>query len=416
MRTSYPPIGQLPERGGAEAYAGRRRDSITTAWVVISAAFLVFLALVAGAFLAARSYYETASIPRSGTLSLEQGIVLFRDAISSTLINAHDKLELREGDELLVGQGGRAFVTLGDGGRIQLYSGSQLQLTELSRSRFHDGFTRTAIGLEKGTVRIDVPSPPTRSNRFLVSTPFGYTLLDPGNFGLEVADGRTRISSREGTATVYSKAGEAQLSTGEKVLLTKTELSGPLPEGDQLVANGDFSQGFAQWNKLDNDEPGRPVERGERMLVSDKTSGREMTALRVFRVSPSATHNETGLSQVLNKDVSDYQSLVLKADVRVDEQSLSGGGYMGYEYPVMIRVHYRDAKGNQIDWSHGFFCNNPEQRPTPNGQEVPQSQWVNYSTDLMEAEPKPAQVLSIDVLGAGHTFAGMVANVGLVGK
>ena len=416
MRISQPPAGQLPERDDAERYISNPRDAITMAWVVLTGAFIIFLVLVAGAFLVARNYYETASVPQSGTLSLEQGIVLFRDAISSTLINAHDGMELREGDELLVGQGSRASVALGSGGTIRLYAGSQLKLSELRRSRFHDGFTRISVGLEKGTARIEVGSPPTKSTQFLASTPFGYALLTPGSFGLDVGDTRSRISSRQGLASVYSKTGEAQLHSGEKVLLSKTELAGPMPEGDQLVVNGDFSQGFTRWDKLDNHEPGRPVEPGERMLVNEKTAEGDTTALRISRVSAAGTHNETGLSQTINKDVSDYLSLRLSADVRVDEQNLSGGGYMGYEYPIMIRVHYRDANGNQIDWSHGFFYMNTEQRPTPNGEEVHQGQWTVYSTDLMDAEPKPAQILSIDVLGAGHTFAGMIANVSLVGK
>ncbi len=416
MRTSYTPVGQLPGRGGRETYSGHQRDAITTAWVVLIAGFISFLVLVAGAFVAAKNFYETASVPLTSTLSLEQGIVLFRDTLSSTLMNAHDQMELREGDELLVGQGSRAFISLSDGSKIQLYSGTQLHLTEMSRSRFHNGFTHTAVGLDKGTARIQVEKPDTTTFQFLASTPFGYALLTPGSFGLQVADRQARISSRDGSATVYGKAGSAQLQTGEKVLLTKSEITGPLPEGDQLITNGDFSSGFAHWTKLDNPEPGRPVEPGKRTLSTQKIDGQDAIALSVSRVSPSGTHNETGLTQTINTDVSDYQSLQLSATIRVDEQNLSGGGYMGYEYPVMIRVHYRDANGNQIDWSHGFYYLNTDHSPTPNGQEVQQGQWVHYSTDLMQAKPKPAQVISIDVLGAGHTYSGMMANVGLVGK
>lgn len=416
MRTRHHPAEQLASDEGSESYSGRRRDAITTAWVVLFVSFAVFLALLVVAFVGAKRYYDTASLPRTATLSLEQGIVLFRDAVTSTLISAHDKLELREGDELLVGQGARASISLIDGSRIQLYSGSQLKLTELRRSRFHDGFTRIAVGLEKGTARFEVYAPPTEENLFLAATPYGYALLTKGNFGLEVAENRTRVSSREGSAAVYGKSGVAELQAGEKVLLTKTELTGPLPAGDQLVANGDFSQGFARWDKLQQDEPGRPVEAGQRSLVTEKIGDRETIALRLSRVSRMATHGEIGLTQVINKDVSDYQSLRLLADVRVDEQSLSGGGYMGYEYPIMIRVRYRDAAGAQIDWSHGFFFKNPENRPIPNGEWVPQAQWVAYNGDLLEVKPKPAHLISVEVLAAGHSFDGMIANVGLVGK
>lgn len=386
------------------------------AWVVLWTAFAIFWALVVGAFLGAKHYYDTATVPRTAALSLEQGIVLFRDAVSSTLINAHDDLSLREGDDLLVGQGARASVTFSDGSFLRLHSGSQLRFSELRKSRFHDGFSRIALRLEKGIARFQIAPPSTDTSHFLVTTPHGSFFLSEGNFGLDVADSRTRISSREGTASASGAGGTVRLGAGEKAILSKDGVAGPLPEGDQLLTNGDFSQGFAGWELLQVHEPGRPEEPGQRMLVTQKIGGKEMVALRISRVSRMATHNETGLIQILNRDVSDYQSLQLHAAVRVDEQSLSGGGYMGYEYPVMLRVRYRDATGGQIDWSHGFFHKNPEGRPTPNGQEVPQGQWVLYEGDLMQVKQKPVHIISVEVLGAGHSFDGMIANVGLIGK
>lgn len=369
-----------------------------------------------GASIAAKRYYETASLPRTATLSLERGIVLFRDAVSSTLVNAHDNLLLREGDDLLVGQGARASVALADYGRVLLYPGSELRLSEFRKSRFHDGFTLVALRLAKGTARLEVGTPRTETTRFLVTTPHGSTLLSEGSYGLEVSNSQTRVAAREGSATAYSGDKVVEVKAGEKVLLGRDGVTGPLAEGDQLLLNGDFSQGFARWEMLQVDEPGRPLEPGQRMLIAENVGGRAGVALRLARNSVQASHNETGLTQVINKDVSDYESLTLRADVRVAEQSLSGGGYLGYEYPIMIRVRYRDATDGQIDWSHGFFYKNPEDRPTPNGQEVPQGQWISYLGDLMTVSPRPAYVISMEVLGAGHTFDGMVANVSLVGR
>jgi hypothetical protein len=388
----------------------------TTAWVVLSVAFGVFVVLVIGAFVAAKHYYDTATEPRTARLSIEDGIVLFRDAVSSNLINAQNDLELREGDGLLVGQGAGAVVTLDDGTRIRLYSGSEMSINELRKSRFHRGFTTVSLGLDKGTARLDVLPPPADDEEFLVSTPYGYALLSKGNYGVEVSEGKTRVSTREGLATAFGRSKQAQLHSGEKALLTKTDLSGPMPEGDQLVQNGDFAQGFSKWDMLQVDEQGRPAEPGQRMLVTDRVDGTDSIALRVSRSSPLETHNETGLGQAVNRDVQDYQSLQLHAYVKVNDQSLSGGGYMGYEYPAMIRVKYRDATGGQIDWSHGFFYQNPENRPTPNGQAVPQGQWFNYTGELMEIKPKPVYILSVEVLGAGHSFSSTVANISLVGK
>ena len=36
--------------------------------------------------------------------------------------------------------------------------------------------------------------------------------------------------------------------------------------------------------------------------------------------------------------------------------------------------------------------------------------------DRMQVNPKPVYVISVEILGAGHTFDGSVANVSLVGK
>ncbi len=416
MRTSLKAAGGLSGGDAGGTTVPSRHDPQTTAWVVLWAAFIVFWALIVGASVGAKRYYDTATLPQAASLSLEQGIVLFRDAVTSTLINAHDDLLLRERDELLVGQGARASVSLFDGSQMRLYPGSQIVLREMRKSRFHDSFARTSIEVQKGTVRLEVVEPSVGNREFRVLTPHGYALLTQGNFGFEVSSSQSRVSARHGSATAASGGGTATAGPGEKLLLSQKAISGPIPEGDQLMVNGDFSQGFAGWEFLTADEPGRPVEPGRRTLLTDRVQEREVVAVRFLRVSPRATHGEIGLTQVINKDVSDYLSLQLHANVRVDEQSLSGGGYMGYEYPIMLRVHYRDATGSQIDWSHGFFHKNPEGRPTPNGEEVPQGQWVAYLGELMEVRPKPAHIISIDVLGAGHSFDGMVSNVGLIGK
>lgn len=416
MRTSHPSVGDLPDSEPVEAYPNPRRDPQTTAWIVLSIAFGAFWILVIGAFVGAKHYYDTASVAHTGTLTREQGIVLFRDAVSSNLMNAHDSLALREGDELLVGQGARASVLLFDGSRMRIYSGSELRLEELRKSRFHDRFTRVAIRFEKGMARFEVVDQPTEADRFLVKTPHGEAQLGKGSFGVLVSDNSTRISSREGSGSAGATGRVVPFGAGEKVIMSPTQTSGPLPEGDQLIANGDFSKGFAQWRLLDQNEPGREPEPGQRMLVTERIDGRESIALRVERVSRKATHNETGLAQTIDRDVSDYQALLVNADVRVDEQSLSGGGYMGYEYPMMLRVRYRDAQENQIDWSHGFFHKNPEERPTPNGQWVPQSRWIHYDGDLMELKPRPVHIISVEILGAGHSFLSYIANLSLVGK
>ena len=415
MRASYGVAGQAAG-DGSRLFPGRKRNPQTTAWLVLSTAFAVFWVLIIGAFLGGKHYYETATVPGRATLSLESGIVLFRDAVTSTVVNATDNMEFREGDVVMVGQGASASLSMFGGTKIKLYSGSEIALKEMEKSRFHDGFSRIAIRVDKGTTRFLVGSPPMKSNEFLVTSPYGSALLAPGNYGVEVSDNQTRVSAREGSASVSGNGTPVALTNGEKAILTATGVSGPAPEGDPLIQNGDFAQGFSNWTPIDRNEPGRPVEPGQRTLVPENIDGRQSVALHVKWLSPQETHNETGLAQSVNKDASDYVSLRLKADVKVTGQSLSGGGYMGYEYPMMIRVRYRDNTGGQIDWTHGFFASNPDNSPTPNGEQVPRGQWVSYDGELMDISPRPVYIISVEILGAGHTFDGSIANVSLVGK
>ena len=52
-----------------------------------------------------------------------------------------------------------------------------------------------------------------------------------------------------------------------------------------------------------------------------------------------------------------------RAPSQVRSASLSGGGYLGTEYPLMLRLRYRDAAGNGQTWYRGFYYQNPELRP-----------------------------------------------------
>jgi hypothetical protein len=416
MRTDYKPAGPSFGYDRWRAPFRVRASPQTTAWAILWVAFAVFCALVAGAAYGVKEYYDKSTLTGSATLSLEEGIVLLRDAVTSALVNAPDNLSLREGDRLILGQGARASISVLDGSRVVLYPATTLHIQELRVSRFHNNSSQVALFLEKGTARVSSSLPSSETQHFLVVTPHGVTVLDDGNFGIQVSDSQTRVASRWGVATVSSEAGQVPIGAGQKALLKPAAVEGPLPEGDQLVSNGDFTQGFSGWRLLDINEQGRPLEPGQRALVTEKINGRDILAMRVSRASPSSTHNETGLIQGINRDVSDYEALLLTATLKVSDQSLSGGGYLGYEYPVMIRVRYRTATGEQIDWSHGFFYQNPENRPTPNGQQVPKGQWIEYDGNLMHLREKPAHIISIEVLGAGHTFDGLIGDISLIGK
>ena len=129
--------------------------------------------------------------------------------------------------------------------------------------------------------------------------------------------------------------------------------------------------------------------------TEEEIAGRRVQAVKLSRVTEKDTHNETGITQEINRDVSAYRNLAVTAWVKVSQASLSGGGYLGSEYPVMIRVNYTDEKGGRPGWTHGFYFSNPENRPTENGEIDPAGPVVPVPRPP-HRPPRPADLHPLD--------------------
>ena len=112
-----------------------------------------------------------------------------------------------------------------------------------------------------------------------------------------------------------------------------------------LLLNSDFGQHDQNWEALD--VPNSPLDvNGKRFWVPgpDDTPGRRRCASCASR--SKGEHGETGLIQKLDGNVSGYRHLWLRAMVRVDYADLSGGGTLGSEYPMMLRMRYEGPVEN----------------------------------------------------------------------
>jgi hypothetical protein len=184
------------------------------------------------------------------------------------------------------------------------------------------------------------------------------------------------------------------------------------PGGQDLFAAHDDG-----WQRLDK-QNGPPDLPGQRLWAPVQLDGQELTALRIVRRSVAETHGETGLSKTLNLDVFGYRHLILRAWVRVDGASLSGGGQQGTEYPMILRAHYEGPVAPS-DWIfvNGFYAANPENQPHLDALLWPQGQWQLYTVDLMQTEASrvPYRLRDIEVLGQGHSYDAQVAGLQLIG-
>ena len=176
----------------------------------------------------------------------------------------------------------------------------------------------------------------------------------------------------------------------------------------QLVPNGSFANRAEGWQPHDHPNSALDVNGARFWVGGPDELGPTSNALRVVRETSKKEHGETGLIQTLDRDVSGFRHLFLRAWVRVDYAELSGGGQMGFEYPMMLRLVYNGpAESSEYPWVVGFYYANPENRPVPPRTALmwPQGTWQQYEVDLKDTdEPNvPYRLRELTVMGQGHS-------------
>src|SRR5439155_21899553 len=112
---------------------------------------------------------------------------------------------------------------------------------------------------------------------------------------------------------------------------------------ENVVSNGAFLNRLDGWDFWEQNESADDT-RGQVSVIAPNDPRGPAVALHILRNSALLAHNETGVHQRLLKDVSGARSVVLDMQLKVDSASLSGGGYLGTEYPLMIRLRYQTLR------------------------------------------------------------------------
>lgn len=395
----------------ATSTAERRRERL--AWRVVLASFVAFLLLVGTIPFGVRWYLSTAIGARSATLEIIRGTVLYLQAGSRQEINASQSIDLNEGDQIRTAQDSQALLSLPDGSNVRLWPGSTLQIVRLRSSRYNNRTADYVFRQKAGRSRFEVAPPSADSRTFTVHTPHATALLREGSYGVQVGAPGTEISVRIGSAIVSAQHRTVEVLHNERTAVAAgEEPESPLPAARNYVENGDFAEGLRGWQSGNrNVEDGIP---GEISIVEQD----ERSIVRLLR-RDSTKHAETYVHQNLDRDVSDLTALKIALQLKVLHQSLSGGGWVGSEYPFTIRLRYRDANGSENTWIHGFFIQNDEGRPTTHGQRIEPDTWVQFTADVFnpnQVYPRPAHLLWLELEASGWEYESMVTAVQLVGE
>ncbi len=314
---------------------------------------------------------------------------------------------------------------------LQISSNSIVQLGEATTPRFalSGNPHQLNIDLQAGRVRLDIPPFDQRPLELVVTTPQGglIDIQEWGRYMLEVSNDTTQVTVQtDGAADVTALAQTLTLGPGQRAEIAPNSAPlGPFDPARDLIQNGDFAAGLDNWALFSwqVELPDQP--RGDTTVQPNDGA----PVLRFER--EGIGHADVRLTQSVNQDVSDYESLRLSATLRIIEQSLGVCGVQGSECPLFIIVNFIDDSGVSRVWQHGFFANGTvDDNLTPGGciscaviqrphERVPLGQLYFYDVDLIQelatqgALP-PRFIESVTLVGSGHSFVTEVADVALI--
>ncbi len=395
------------------------------AWIILITAFSAFCSLSILIPVSIYWYIITATEPLNTELTSVRGIVLVgesEDELTTSVIDGHT-VSLAEALTVSTDDTSQAILTFSDDSSLTMYGDTRIILHQAQTPRFDVSSNPTQIVVEVQQGRVRATASRNREDlNFDITTPHTKVELSQGSFSVEVTDEKgTQVVTRLGQANVTSGADTVVLRDGQRAVVdVNTPLSPPLPAAQNLLSGHNFTAQFTDSWETYTIHPIESV-----TATAEPVIFQNRPVLGLQSEGEDNVHSEVGVIQQVNKDVRDFQSLRVFAEVRLIQQSLPGGGQLGSEFPIMIHVAYKDADGNDRDWFHGFYYAPPPEnyilydQPDNSSEPVARFIWYPYeSVNLLTAlgPAKPAFIKSIRIYASGWIYDSMVANISLLAE
>jgi hypothetical protein len=331
---------------------------------------------------------------------------------------------LSPGDEAITDATSRGILDLFERSHVTLYSGTSVGLELMHAPRFglSDRPNKICLDLTGGLIRVGVALPDRHSTRFEVRTPHSLVVLEEGSYRIQVSNETTEVTVVRGQAMVNLDGGRVLLPQGTRARFDPSGLlADPLPVAQNLVENGNFRQplqtGWVTDTVVLTTSVAPPV-----VAVVEDTGRQAVRLLR--RELDDGNHTEASIEQRPDHDVLPFDWLHVALDVKLDFQSLSGGGQQSSEFPIIVRLDYKDQWGNDKFWTHGFYYQNQRGYPIaadpwgqPSGEQIPRGVWYPYeSGNLVEllGENRPARITGITVYASGWNYDSLVSEIQII--
>lgn len=395
------------------------------AWVVLWTSFAVFCLLVILMPLGIRSFLLYSTVAHAPVLRTVEGTAVVDNPAtgSEMAIGRDDARSVGEGSVISLDDKSRAVLTFFDGSAVHILPSTLLSIDAVRGPRFAMGVRPVTISLRivSGAVKVVATDPLEHKGLdFVLRCPLlgaEIAIRGDGVYGAEVESGSADVFANRGEVTVTANGKSVQLVAPERTTVKAGQPPlAPVADARELIRNGDLRQPLEQdWTVINDQGSDGPSVDGTAVLVNIDGA----PAVRLYRTGSGHNHCETKIEQKLDRDLPDpVSSLVVRANIRLISQELSGGGYMGSEFPLIIRVRYRDMYGSENEWVQGFYCENPDNNPTGTGQWLPKDTWQLYeSPNLLETlNPTPFRIVSVSVSASGWDYESQVRWISLAVK
>lgn len=396
------------------------------AWVVLCTAFAVFCVIVVGIPLGVRWYLRNAEREQKALVESLVGTVVVDLPVGRgpLPISKGQKMVVPEGTTIRVDETSEAVVSCysHDMTRLlsfmRLFSGSTLRLERMRASRFRWGIRPDTVYLQLagGRASIGTALAPAHGLDFRVATLHGVSQLDAdGRYALEVSNDRTEVAAYGGHAKVQAAGSSVDLGARQRTQIEFDQPPvAPKDVARNLVINGDLRDPLEQGWRVFNEQgaDGGSLDGTATIVVEE---GRK--AVRFYRTGGQGNHCETVLEQIIDKPLPDpATSLVVRATVQVRYQSLPGGGYLSSEFPLMIRVTYRDVYDSEAEWVQGFYYALPAGTTPTNGVQILRDRWYLFESGnlLEQLRIKPFRITRLRVYASGWDYDSLLSDISLI--
>ena len=410
------------------------------AWVTMLGALVLFCLLCVSSVIFARWLIFESPTQLSvklhvarGTVSLSKPDTSGEQAVRTTDSVGRQNTLSTDNDS----QGNLAFADPYSGqilATVTLHHNSVVTLQTASRPRFSLSDNPYAIRITGVTGRVDVwvSGDLDREIRIDVEGPIGATRIgEPGTVFIESAADFQTVTTRDGAATLVAYTGQTHhiAPFTEATLRRESATIDAGPGPTELLPNSDFRQAEdwpVGWSCAFRPSPDNLNGPAGQWLATT-LDGR--TVMHIQRMQPEPGPGRTGCVQYLagpqGRNVMEYETVSLRATMRIQHQSLSACGDQGSECPVMLHMVYLDPSGNELHWYHGFYTTY-----TPNigrtrcdsclepHEQINENTWYTYEledlfTDL-PADRRPGSIIEIEFYGEGHQYDVLIDEVSLL--